>query len=81
MTSFGIYRRDNGAMFNNELASILQADREREIQRELRNRRLLTPADEVAIERAPRAVQSTQFSDPLQAAQCRGSALRSTPRA
>jgi hypothetical protein len=45
MTSFGIYGRQNLVMFNIELARILQADREREIEAGLRHRRLLRSVD------------------------------------
>jgi hypothetical protein len=41
MTGFGRYARDTVGMFNIELARIMQAEREQEIQAELRRRRLL----------------------------------------
>jgi hypothetical protein len=41
MTGFGRYTRDTVDMFNIELARIIQAEREQEIQAELRRRRLL----------------------------------------
>ena len=41
MTSFGMYTRETPPMMNIELARIIQAEREREIQAELRRRRLL----------------------------------------
>ena len=45
MTGFGRYDRQNERMMNIELARILQTDREREIEQELRIRRLLRPAE------------------------------------
>ena len=41
MTSFGMYDCQTRHMMNLELARIIQADREREIESELRTRRLL----------------------------------------
>lgn len=41
MTGFGRYARETVGMFNIELARIIQAEREQEIQAELRRRRLL----------------------------------------
>lgn len=81
MTTFDIYRRDTGGMLNNELAKILQADREREIEGQLRNRRFLAKAKNTVTERGSRVVQSAQFTDQLQPAPRRGTALRSSPRA
>ena len=40
-----MYGRQNEHMMNVELARILQTDREREIEQELRIRRLLRPAE------------------------------------
>ena len=51
MTGFGRYARDTVGMFNIELARIIQAEREQEIQAELRRRRLLEGSD-------PRVAQS-----------------------
>lgn len=45
MTSFGIYTSQNADMLNIELARILQADREREIEAGLRDRRMLRPTE------------------------------------
>jgi hypothetical protein len=45
MTSFDMYGRQTGHMMNIELARILQAEREREIEMELRTRRLLRSAE------------------------------------
>lgn len=45
MTGFGMYGRQTGRMMNIELARILQNDREREIETELRTRRLLRSAE------------------------------------
>ena len=45
MTSSGMYDRNNGRMMNIELARILQTEREREIEMELRTRRLLRSAE------------------------------------
>ena len=45
MTSSGMYDRKNGRMMNIELARILQTEREREIEMELRTRRLLRSAE------------------------------------
>jgi hypothetical protein len=45
MTSSGMYDSKNGRMMNIELARILQAEREREIEMELRTRRLLRSAE------------------------------------
>ena len=45
MTDFGIYVRQNRGMVNIELARILQADRERDIEAGLRKRRLIRTAD------------------------------------
>ncbi len=45
MTGSGRYGCQTGPMMNIELARILQNDREREIEQELRVRRLLRPAD------------------------------------
>lgn len=45
MTRSGMYGRQDEHMMNIELARILQNDREREIEQELRIRRLLRPAD------------------------------------
>ena len=41
MTSFGMYERQNEHMLNIELARIIQADREREIEARLRQQRIL----------------------------------------
>jgi hypothetical protein len=41
MTSFGMYERQNEHMLNFELARIIQADREREIEAGLRQKRIL----------------------------------------
>jgi hypothetical protein len=41
MTSFGMYERQNEHMLNIELARIIQADREREIEAGLRRERIL----------------------------------------
>jgi hypothetical protein len=41
MTGFGMYDCKTRTMMNLELARIIQADREREIESELRTRRLL----------------------------------------
>jgi hypothetical protein len=54
MTGFGIYERQNAGMMNIELARIIQADRDREIEAELRQRRLLRPAESTEIARADR---------------------------
>jgi hypothetical protein len=48
MTDFGIYERQNSVMLNIELARIIQADREREIEARLRERRLLRSSDSAA---------------------------------
>lgn len=48
MTAFGRYARDTDAMFNIELARIIQTEREQEIQAELRRRRLLGGNKEAA---------------------------------
>ena len=45
MTSFGMYDCETRRMMNLELARIIQADREREIESELRTRRLLRKDD------------------------------------
>lgn len=45
MTDFGMYVEQTGLMLNIEFARIIQADREREIQAELRIRRLLRTTD------------------------------------
>jgi hypothetical protein len=45
MTTFGMYDRQTRPMMNLELARIIQADREREIQSALRTRRLLRKDD------------------------------------
>ena len=45
MTGSGRYDRQTAPMMNIELARILQNDREREIEQELRIRRLLRPAE------------------------------------
>ena len=45
MTSFDMYDRQTRHMINLELARIIQADREREIESELRIRRLLRKDD------------------------------------
>jgi len=45
MTAFGRYTPDTVAMFNIELARIIQAEREQEIQDALRRRRLLDGSD------------------------------------
>jgi len=45
MTGFGRYARDTVHMFNIELARIIQAEREQEIQAGLRRRRLLEGSD------------------------------------
>ena len=45
MTGFGMYDRQNEPMMNFELARILQNEREREIEMELRTRRLLRSAE------------------------------------
>jgi hypothetical protein len=45
MTGFGMYDRQTDPMMNIELARILQNDREREIEQELRVRRLLRSAE------------------------------------
>jgi len=45
MTSFGMYGRQTEPMMNIELARILQNEREREIEMELRTRRLLRSAE------------------------------------
>jgi hypothetical protein len=45
MTEVGIYERQNTVMLNFELARIIQADREREIEAGLRKSRLLRAAD------------------------------------
>jgi hypothetical protein len=45
MTAFDMYARDTRRMMNIELARVIQAEREREIQAELRRRRLLTGDD------------------------------------
>lgn len=45
MTGFGMYGRQTGPMMNIELARIIQSDREREIETELRTRRLLRSAE------------------------------------
>jgi hypothetical protein len=52
MTSFGMYDRQTRPMMNLELARIIQADREREIQSALRTRRLLRK-DDVDADRRP----------------------------
>jgi hypothetical protein len=70
MTAFGIYERQNLAMVNIELARILQADREREIEAGLRHHRLLRPpestdtttADRRPIRPAQRAASSGALS-------------------
>ena len=41
MTAFGMYARHTQPMMNLELARIIQMEREREVQGELRRRRLL----------------------------------------
>jgi hypothetical protein len=41
MTSFGMYERQNEHMLNIELARIIQADREREIEARMRLKRIL----------------------------------------
>ena len=46
MTGSGRYDRQTEHMMNIELARILQNDREREIEQELRTRRLLRPAEQ-----------------------------------
>ena len=45
MTGFGRYARETVGMFNIELARVIQAEREQEIQAELRRRRLLAGND------------------------------------
>ncbi len=45
MTGFGMFQRQTSHMLNIELARIIQAEREREIAAELRNRRLLRPEE------------------------------------
>lgn len=45
MTGFGRYGGQTMTMMNIELARILQNEREREIEADLRNRRLLHPTD------------------------------------
>ena len=45
MTGFGRYARETIDMFNIELARIIQAEREQEIQAGLRRRRLLEGSD------------------------------------
>jgi hypothetical protein len=45
MTCFGMYSSQTDRMMNIELARILQAEREREIEMELRTRRLLRSAE------------------------------------
>jgi hypothetical protein len=60
MTSFGIYGRQNVDMLNFELARILQADREREIEAALRNRRLSRPAETDAVLAPSRSLRPTQ---------------------
>jgi hypothetical protein len=45
MTGSGMYGRHHEHMMNIELARILQHDREREIEQELRLRRLLRPTE------------------------------------
>ena len=45
MTGFGMYDCQTRDMMNLELARIIQADREREIESELRTRRLLKSDD------------------------------------
>ena len=65
MTEFGIYDRQNDVMVNVELARILQADREREIEAALRKRRLLRPADSTDnafVERRTDASESDRLS-------------------
>jgi hypothetical protein len=79
MTGFGIYERHNGGMVNIELARILQADREREIEAGLRQRRLLRPVDSTdatGVERRPDPSESaTRFEgSPLSVA--RGNEIR-----
>jgi hypothetical protein len=54
MTDLGIYERQNAVMVNIELARIIQADREREIEAGLRHRRLLRPADSTETAHADR---------------------------
>jgi hypothetical protein len=60
MTGFGIYDRQNMGMLNFELARILQADREREIEADLRTRRVLRPAETDAVRPAGRSMRPTQ---------------------
>jgi hypothetical protein len=61
MTSFGIYVGDNLTMMNIELARILQSDREREIEADLRVRRLLREARPTEADCAePRSIRSPQ---------------------
>ncbi len=47
MTCSGMYDGHTQLMLNIEFARLLQADREREIETELRTRRLLRPSDAV----------------------------------
>jgi hypothetical protein len=61
MTRSGMYDDHTQRMLNFEFARILQSDREREIERELRARRLLRPSDTVETRRVVnRATRPTQ---------------------
>jgi hypothetical protein len=60
MTCFGMYSRQTVGMFNIELARIIQADREREIEAALRVRRMLRPAEKDAVLAASRSMCTTQ---------------------
>jgi hypothetical protein len=69
MTDFDIYEPENVVMVNIELARILQADREREIEAGLRHRRLLRAIDSTktaSADRRPiRAAQRTASTGAL----------------
>jgi hypothetical protein len=54
MTGYGIFKLQNRVMLNIELARIIQADREREIEARLRDIRNLRPSESTYVQRSAR---------------------------